>query len=467
MLSSNVLHCCNNNQIRIKSPRTRSLKNILKHNHHGKCLFLSLLIVVVLITLVWCRKDYFAQILIKLNIFNQNECFSHSCDGPECDPFFQQFTLISLIFLYILYVIECFQSTTRNVLRNGIATSKIYEILNQICQSNLLIWWKAVSYHFVQINQPIVCRKDYNQQDGTNRIVTRLRSIRKRIVTNQQSQCFHYRSEQLEDVSDILVDLEQYPITEIHFEIGYVFADSIIADEFRRQRTSFIGENSHRDRFLKIIEGFNLVGFDLDSDRMLSLSQRPLHRHWYCRSMIFWFFSLLLLSWPYRIILEINTAQVNCRIIKSFRNDPNSMVSNSMSENISLILNEPISDNYLLVPTYSEAVCLNKLLDKSDENGSTINPVVMKFVNDSNRKFPDVDDCEIFLDRSPSIEVIDSKNQSFSKNNLTAFLANLLPKSDFNERLKKSLTIANFDLKVENQFNFLNDWNSLQNVVDL
>lgn len=143
------------------------------------------------------------------------------------------------------------------------------------------------------------------------------------------------------------------------------------------------------------------------------------------------------------------------------------MVSNSMSENISLILNEPISDNYLLVPTYSEAVCLNKLLDKSDENGSTINPVVMKFVNDSNRKFPDVDDCEIFLDRSSSIEVIDSKNQSFSKNNLTAFLANLLPKSDFNERLKKSLTIANFDLKVENQFNFLNDWNSLQNVVDL
>lgn len=141
---------------------------------------------------------------------------------------------------------------------------------------------------------------------------------RKRIDTHYSNACFHYADRfSQEDISDTLIEIDRSPITRIRFFKGFIFLDEQSSKEFDRQRTNFFHHNFKLDDYLEIREGIDLDGVDfLDSIIILSNDNNNRHNwHWYCRPLMFWLFSAILLSWPFRIILEYNTAYVNYRVM--------------------------------------------------------------------------------------------------------------------------------------------------------
>lgn len=85
---------------------------------------------------------------------------------------------------------------------------------------------------------------------------------------------------------------------------------------------------------------------------------------WYISQTAYWLFSLCLLSWPYRIFINMNTGLLNYQIIKLFgNNSPNSDTGNADSntlneERSNFTSNDDLLDgnNCSLPPSYSQAM---------------------------------------------------------------------------------------------------------------
>uniref|UniRef100_A0A0M3KEG9 Transmembrane protein 151 homolog (inferred by orthology to a C. elegans protein) n=1 Tax=Anisakis simplex TaxID=6269 RepID=A0A0M3KEG9_ANISI len=103
------------------------------------------------------------------------------------------------------------------------------------------------------------------------------------------------------------------------------------------------------------------------SDQMIVFSSSSHKCPWYLSSTAFWLFSILLMSWPLRLICELQTAHVNYQVTKLFGTNylsPSSvnytgpLTRTSTMDSRELELAAAQRDSYLIVPSYSEAMLL-------------------------------------------------------------------------------------------------------------
>lgn len=89
-------------------------------------------------------------------------------------------------------------------------------------------------------------------------------------------------------------------------------------------------------------------------------------RPWYLTSTAFWISSIVLLSWPLRLICDLRTAHVNYQISKLFGTNylsPSSVNYTGMLTHGSTVDSHELTsimqhDSYLVVPSYSEAMLM-------------------------------------------------------------------------------------------------------------
>ncbi|XP_075677845.1 uncharacterized protein LOC113789456 isoform X3 [Dermatophagoides pteronyssinus] len=386
---------------------------------HGRCLCLTLLIYGIISLIFYMQLDNWRQTLIKLNIINGSlsssssltyssklnkckirpysiqqlgrKCMVNNDDDNDNDKDYQngddqnfnnqsiQMSLLIIIglILYLAYTVECYHCSTRFVLVNGKRIQYVLDYIDQMRQAKPIVWWKAASYHYIRCYNQSTCQMVNTRTLSANEIRSnhitqqRQRLGRKRIDTRYSNARFHYEDRfNIEDISDRLIDIDRSPITRIRFFKGFVFIDKQSAQEFDRQRTNFFHHNFKLDDYLEIREGIDLDGIDFyDSIITLSTDNNNglLNWHWYCRPSMFWIFSAILLSWPFRIILEYNTSYVNYRVVKLFSllnninqstimNIPNQQHSQSCHQRSQSIDNNLSLSNYLIAPSYSEAI---------------------------------------------------------------------------------------------------------------
>lgn len=122
--------------------------------------------------------------------------------------------------------------------------------------------------------------------------------------------------------------------------------------------------NENFDHFLEIREGLDLVG--VPHLEYMVCSGDPNHVPWYATSTTFWLFSIVLLSWPLRLVLEYNTAYVQYQVVKLFGTNyeqsyrpmaaPTTAAA-AMSRTSTL---ESLS-NYMIAPSYSETMLAERV----------------------------------------------------------------------------------------------------------
>jgi hypothetical protein len=95
--------------------------------------------------------------------------------------------------------------------------------------------------------------------------------------------------------------------------IGFAFANIEAANEFEEQRSNFFRDNERFDDYLEMREGLDLVGSNFQ-EYMISHADRD-NLPWYRSHLAFWLFSLLLLSWPFRVIIEYKTSYVHYQVM--------------------------------------------------------------------------------------------------------------------------------------------------------
>ncbi|XP_075589980.1 transmembrane protein 151B isoform X2 [Dermatophagoides farinae] len=386
----------------IKYPQRQSLRETFMKNSvqqrlyklHGRCLCLTLLIYGIMLLIFYMQLDNWRQTLIKLNIINGPLSSSSLSKSNKCKtrPYsVQHFGRKCMVHNEDndnnnnddnnAYTVECYHCSTRFVLVNGKRIQYVMDHIDQMRQAKPIVWWKAASYHYVRYYNQSACQMVNTTTAAASSSTTEIRSNhitqrrlgRKRIDTRYSNARFQYEDRfNVEDISDRLIDIDRAPITRIRFFKGFVFIDEQSAQEFDRQRTNFFHRNFKLDEYLEIREGIDLDGIDF-YDSIITLStddDKGLYNwHWYCRPSMFWIFSAILLSWPFRIILEYNTAYVNYRVVKLFgllnNNQQQTIMdihqssqqqqsscnhrSQSIDNNISL-------SNYLIAPSYSEAI---------------------------------------------------------------------------------------------------------------
>lgn len=73
----------------------------------------------------------------------------------------------------------------------------------------------------------------------------------------------------------------------------------------------------HLSAVFQVREGLDLAGLQF-VDQMVVYSTSNQKCPWYFSEIAFWFFSIILLSWPLRLLCELRTAHVHYQISKLF-----------------------------------------------------------------------------------------------------------------------------------------------------
>ena len=96
-------------------------------------------------------------------------------------------------------------------------------------------------------------------------------------------------------------------------KIGFAFANIESANDFEEQRSNFFEDNERFDDYLEMREGLDLVGANFQ-EYMVSHANKD-RLPWYISQYAFWLFSLLLLSWPFRVLVEYQTSYIHFQVI--------------------------------------------------------------------------------------------------------------------------------------------------------
>lgn len=92
---------------------------------------------------------------------------------------------------------------------------------------------------------------------------------------------------------------------------GFAFSNVEAAADFEDQRHRFFAEHERFDDYMEMREGLDLCGVPFFREMVVAYKDR---KPWYYRPAVFWSASLLLLSWPVRLLQEYNTAHVHYQV---------------------------------------------------------------------------------------------------------------------------------------------------------
>ncbi|XP_067120011.1 transmembrane protein 151B-like [Centruroides vittatus] len=355
-------------------PQKLSLCQSFRRDAHIKCLVLTLLIFGCLAALAWCRMAEVTRLVVNFQSF---PITSRRRVSP-CDEGYIYIPIAFMVMLYLVYLVECWHCSTRLELTYNVDASVVYDHIQQMRESQPMIWWKAICYHYVRRSRQVT---RYRNGDA----YTTTQIYFERVNSHSSGSCFTYTNCGVKDISKKLVDLEKHPATKIRFSKGFAFANIEAANEFEEQRMRFFLENERIDDYMEMREGLDLVGVNFQ-EYMVAFAD-PDRLPWYVSHLVFWLFSMVLLSWPLRVLIEFKTAYVHYQVTKLFgvnyltpasgtrvpdRMSRGSTVDSSEIEHL-------ISNNFTLAPSYSEALLLDTSrmtqLVHRDTNGNLPNGI--------------------------------------------------------------------------------------------
>ncbi|XP_055927525.1 transmembrane protein 151B-like isoform X2 [Argiope bruennichi] len=338
------------NDVDIQSPQKPSFFKSLKDGGHLKCLLLTLLIFGCVAVIVWCRVAQISRLVVNFHHFPVS---SRQKTSP-CDEGYVYIPVAFMIMLYLVYLVECWHSSTRLELTYKVDGNDIQQYIERMKESKAIIWWKAISYHYVRRTRQVT---RYRNGDAYTTSQQYLERVNSRVAAS----CYVYTHCGSRDVSNKLIDLEKNPRTKIRFSKDYCFASIDAAIDYYGQRDRFYRENAPFDEHMEIREGVDLLGVDFHP-LMITVANKD-KLPWYISLGIFWLFSLFLLSWPLRIIIDSQTAFVEYKIKKAFGTCSPSSLREEQLHRIrtvdSVEMERLIANRLNLAPSYSEAVLLD------------------------------------------------------------------------------------------------------------
>lgn len=332
----------------VQKPHPRTLWKAFRHEFHWKCLLTTLLVHLCISYAVWCHLNHYAysaQIILG---------YSH---GP-CSQGYNFIPIAFGIMLYIVYIMECWHNRAKISKIKKVNYVEALEYIEKMRNATPIVWWKSVCYHYIRRTRQLT---RYRNGDA----ITATQVFYERINSHTAGSVFIYDACGVKDISKSLIDLERYPITKIMITKGFVFACMQAANEFEEQRARFFTENEIRDDYMEIREGLDFAGLQF-IETLLVYSSPSNKCPWYLSPITFWLFSIVLLSWPLRLICDLRTAHVNYQISKLFGTNylspssinytgPVTRTSTIDSRELDLMVQR---DGYLIVPSYSEAMLM-------------------------------------------------------------------------------------------------------------
>ncbi|KHN77669.1 Transmembrane protein -like protein [Toxocara canis] len=394
-------------------PTRRTILGAIRYEFYWKCLLSTLLVHLCVCYAVWCHLNHYA--------YASQISFTYS-HGP-CAQGYNFIPIAFGIMLYIVYIMECWHNRVKIAKIKKVHHIEALEYIEKMRAAVPIVWWKSICYHYVRRTRQVTRYRNGDAITATQAYYERVNShsagnvfmydvcgvkdISKSLVDldrfpvtkirfskgfvfacmqaanefeEQRSRFFNeneIRDDYMEDISKSLVDLDRFPVTKIRFSKGFVFACMQAANEFEEQRSRFFNENEIRDDYMEVREGLDFADIQF-IEQMITFSS-PSHKcPWYLSATAFWIFSILLLSWPLRLLCELRTAHVSYQITKLFGTNylspssinytgPLTRTSTMDSRELELAAQR---DSYLIVPSYSEAM----LLEPSSANNQIYLP---------------------------------------------------------------------------------------------
>ncbi|GFQ81781.1 transmembrane protein 151B [Trichonephila clavata] len=233
----------------MQRPQKQSLCSSLRRDAHIKCLVLTLLIVGCLSALVWCQCARVTRLVVNFHSFP----ITTRRTASPCEEGYVFIPLAFMAMLYLVYLVECWHCTTRMELAYKVDSASVYEHIQQMRETQPVIWWKAVCYHYVRRTRHVT---RYRNGDA----YTTTQVYYERVNSHGSGASFTYTNCGVKDISKKLIDLEKHPATKIRFSKGFAFANLDAANEFDEQRRRFFHENERLDDYMEMCEGLDLVG---------------------------------------------------------------------------------------------------------------------------------------------------------------------------------------------------------------
>lgn len=332
----------------VQKPRPQTLWKAFRHKFHWKCLLTTLLVHLCISYGLWCHLTYYVYSVQTISKY------SH---GP-CSQGYNFIPLAFGIMLYIAYIMECWHNRAKINKIKKVSHIEAMEYIEKMRSAPPIVWWRSICYHYVRRARQVT---RYRNGDA----ISALQTFYERVNSHAAGSVFIYDACGVKDISKSLIDLERYPITRINISKGFIFACMQAANEFEDQRSRFFIENEIRDDYMEVREGLDFAGIQF-IESLIVYSSQSNKRPWYLTSTAFWISSIVLLSWPLRLICDLRTAHVNYQISKLFGTNylsPSSVNYTGMLTHGSTVDSHELTsimqhDSYLVVPSYSEAMLM-------------------------------------------------------------------------------------------------------------
>ncbi|XP_078518139.1 transmembrane protein 151B-like [Lissotriton helveticus] len=337
-------------------PCQQSLSASLCRESHWKCLLLSLLMYCCLAAVTWCQLARVTKLSFDSSFKGQSMIYH---DSP-CSDGYIYIPLAFLAMLYVVYLVECWHCHAKSELQYKVDVDSVYEHILRLRQATPCIWWKAISYHFVRRTRQVT---RYRNGDA----YTTTQVYHERVNTHVAEAEFEYSHCGVKDISKDLLDLDRHAATKVKFTKCFSFANTESENSYLTQRAHFFTEIEGLDDYMEAREGMQLKNMDF-KDLMLAYVD-PEHLPWYGSHYTFWVASLLLLSWPLRVLIEYQTAYVHYHVEKLLGLEFTVPATSEepvyryrmprVSTLDSTDLEWHICTNRQLIPSYSEAVLMD------------------------------------------------------------------------------------------------------------
>ena len=194
-----------------------------------------------------------------------------------------------------------------------------------------------------------------------------------RVNSYTTGSAYNFAAAGCRDMSRQLIDLENFPATKIRFTKGFSFDCADAEADFEGQRGDFFQENELRDDYMECREGMDLLNMRPPEYVIAMGGGSSQKLPWYLSHCCFLLGSLLLLSWPMRVLIEYKTAYLHYHIHKvfghNFTDSEQSGVADSAGNRMLGAHRRPVSissaeldffitTNLQQLPSYSEALLM-------------------------------------------------------------------------------------------------------------
>ncbi|XP_033112248.1 transmembrane protein 151B-like [Anneissia japonica] len=306
----------------------------------------------------WCETK-----LVDYDMIDEITGRSYSKRGSPCEDGYLYIPIAFLVLLYLVYFVECWYCDVRMALQYREKIGVVYERITQMREAYPVVWWRAISYHYARHTRHVTRYRYGDSYTSTQEYI-------ERINTHSAASAFDFSDIGVKDVSKNLTGLEEYCMTQVVFSKTFIFANVQAENEYLSQRFRFFNDNDGRDEYMETREGLSLTDIDF-SDETVSYAYSD-KLPWYFNLCVYWTLSLVLLSWPYRVLIEYKIAHVHYQVEKIFgtnfaftypndrlRPGRNRTIPRDITVSSESSMEQTIRNNKHVIPSYSEALLMD------------------------------------------------------------------------------------------------------------